>query len=429
MADPLLASLCSICHIQPPKYRCPRCGTRTCSLPCNKKHKNWSSCNGERDPTVFVPAAKLKTEAGIDHDYNFLTKIERSVEIAEKILRDEREILPQEGHNAQRPTKRARLHKGRSRGRVTLDDSSSRRWDRNSLQRMHRLGIHVSSVPFGMSRSKENKSSWNKRTGTINWQIEWIVLDDATPAEKGAAPKPTRIMHKLLDQTPLYVGFANSLGYHRYQKLSEQQRVEEKKARKRQQAGRDDEADIDGESADFGQDTQSTAWKAHSAPIQDQETTAWDGPERFRHVVEPTDESHRNDYQFFFQKPKRPSRAPETLIPLEPTENLATILPGLEVLEFPTICVLPAGSPIPTGYVLESRPKPKDKTTSKKRKSSALVDYAESSDGEDDVMDEDEEEEGDDTEGSEDGEVQDQGPVEEAETTSSSGSDSELDID
>ncbi len=429
MADPLLTSLCTICRIQPPKYKCPRCGTRTCSLPCIKKHKNWSSCNGERDPTVYVPPVKLRTDAGIDHDYNFLTKIERSVEIAEKVFREEREIIPQESNNAQHLNKRARLHKGRSRGRVTLDDNS-RRWDRNSLQRMQRLGIHVTSVPFGMSRSKENKTSWNKRTNSINWQVEWIVLDSTTSSEKekDATPNRTRIMYKLLDQTPLYVGFANSMGFYHYQKLSDQQRAEEKKARRKQQTVRDDEAitarGTARETAGFGQDVQSTSWSTQLFIMQNDATTAWAHSEQTPNEIDPTNEEGKNGYQFFYQKPRRPLKDPETLIPLEPTDNLATVLPGLDVVEFPTICVLPTSSPIPKGFVIEKRSRPKDQTIPKKRKGSALVNYG--SDEEDGEVNDDEDDKGGE---SEEGEIPNQGIMGNDDTTSSSGSDSDLDLD
>ncbi|KAI1245227.1 hypothetical protein MGN70_012117 [Eutypa lata] len=417
MADPLLTSLCGICRVQSPKYKCPRCGTRTCSLPCIKKHKNWSSCNGERDPTVYIPVSKLRTDAGIDHDYNFLTKIERSVEIAEKILRDERDILPQEDNNTQQPNKRARLHKGRSRGRVTLNENS-RRWDRNSLQRLQRLGIRVSSVPFGMSRSKDNKSSWNKRTNSINWQVEWMVLDSATSTENDATPKPKRIMHKLLDQTPLYVGFANSMGYYLYQQMNDQQRSEEKKARKKQQTVQEEKARMEREAANFGQDAESSAWNTQPSSLQNHATTAWARSEQLSDKIDPVDERQKNDYQFFYQKPIKRSRDPEKLIPLEPTETLASILPGIEVVEFPTIVVLPTGSNIPDGYAIENKPKPKAKTASKKRKTSALVDYgSDEEDGEDN-----------DDEGVEDGEVSDQDMVDD-DTTSSSGSDSDMDTE
>ncbi|KAI0843373.1 hypothetical protein F5Y06DRAFT_254760 [Hypoxylon sp. FL0890] len=392
MADPLLTSLCTICHIQAPKYKCPRCGTRTCSLTCVKKHKKWSSCNGERDPTVFIPREKLKTDAGIDHDYNFLTKIERSVERTEKILREEKEILPQEEYTPRAPpNKRARLHKGQSRGRVTLEDSS-RRWDRNSIQRMRQLGINITSLPYGMTRAKENKTSWNKRTRTMNWQIEWLEWKHADLTKGGNNTKPSRILHKILDEVPLYVGFAESQEYHRQQQLSDQERVQEKKQKalekKRKATG-------------SGQDVATTAWTGGEYMMQDPSTTTWSDAVLGSH----TPEGMKNRYRFFFLMPRTPSREPQKLIPLQPTDNLITILPGLDIVEFPTICVLPGNSTaVPDGYVVEARP-----GKSKKRRAYDLVGY--SSDEESDEEGEPIEEESD-----EPGEVDD--------TTSSSGSDS-----
>lgn len=429
MADPLLTSLCAICRVQTPKYKCPRCGTRTCSLPCIKKHKNWSSCNGERDPTVYVPVSKLRTDAGIDHDYNFLIKIERSVEIAEKILRDERDILPHED-TQQHNNKRARLHKGKSRGKVTLNENS-RRWDRNSLQRMQRLGIHVSCLPIGMSRSKENKSSFNKRTNSINWQVEWVVLEGSTSAETDKAPVPTRIMHKLLDETPLYVGFANSVGYHRYQQMNDEQRVEERKTRKKQQQITSGENGMNRE-ARFGQDVRSTAWTTLPSPVQDHTTAAWtrSEPLSLPDEIDPAAERRKDDYQFFYQKPTRRLKEPEKLIPLKPTDTLANILPGLDVVEFPTLCALPAGARVPDGYAIEKRPRPQAKTAPKKRKSSALVEYG--SDEEDGALDAElgnhEGEDNSKEEETEDGEILDQEMLED-DTTSSSGSDLDMDTE
>ncbi|KAI1780382.1 hypothetical protein F4818DRAFT_395533 [Hypoxylon cercidicola] len=382
MADPLLTSLCTICHIQSPKYKCPRCGARTCSLTCVSKHKKWSSCNGERDPTVYIPPEKLKTDAGIDHDYNFLTKIERSVERAEKILREERDILPEEAATPRRPpNKRARLNKGQSRGRVTFEENS-RKWDRSSIQRMRQLGIHVSSLPYGMTRAKENKTSWNRRTRTMNWQVEWFEWKTIVPEDSN--PQPSKMLYKVLDEVPLYLGFAETQEYHRRVQLSNQERAQEKKQKaseKKILAG-------------GGQDVTSTAWSGQEYVIQDSRTGAWNEVISGSYAIEALKDRCR----FYYLKPRTPSREQQKLIPLQPTENLATILPGLDIVEFPTICVLPANSTaIPDGYIVENRP-----SKSKKRQASSLVEYAS-------------EEEGEATENLE----------EQEDTTSSSGSDSD----
>ncbi|KAI1106828.1 hypothetical protein F4804DRAFT_286505 [Jackrogersella minutella] len=389
MADPLLTSLCTICHIQTPKYQCPRCGTRTCSLACVKKHKKWSSCDGKRDPTVYIPPEKLKTDAGIDHDYNFLTKIERSVERTEKILREEKDILPQENTTSRPPpNKRARFNKGQSRGRVTIEENS-RKWDRNSIQRMRQLGINVSSVPYGMTRAKENKSSWNKRTRTMNWQVEWLEWKDITSIEGDENQKPSRTLHKVLDEVPLYIGFAESQEYHRQRQLSDQERTQEKK-----QKASEEKKTLVGNS----QDVATTAWSGGDCVMQHLSTTTWNNTSLGSHI----NEGLKDKYRFFYLKPRTPSRETQKLIPLRPTDTLATMLPGLDIVEFPTIYVLPANSAdIPSGCVVEDRPR-----KSKKRPASGLVQY--SSEEEDGTLNEEE-----------DGQEDD-------DTTSSSGSDSDM---
>ncbi|KAI1210728.1 uncharacterized protein F4807DRAFT_57169 [Annulohypoxylon truncatum] len=393
MADPLLTSLCTICHIQTPKYKCPRCATRTCSLACVKKHKKWSSCNGERDPTVYIPREKLKTDAGIDHDYNFLTKIERSVERTEKILREEKEILPQEDNTSRPPpNKRARLHKGQSRGRVTLEESS-RRWDRNSIQRMRQLGINVSSLPYGMARAKENKTSWNKRTRTMNWQVEWLEWKDITLIEGDNSQdnnqKPLRLLHKMLDEVPLYIGFAETQEYHRQRQLSDQERAREKK----QKASEEKKI-----LAGSVQDVATTAWSGGECATQDSSTTTWNNKTLGSHISEEL----KDKYRFFYLKPRTPSRESQKLVPLRPTDNLTNILPDLDLVEFPTICVLPGNSAaIPDGYVVVEEKVGR----SKKRQGTSLVEYLS------------EEEEGENIDEENNGQVDD-------DTTSSSGSDS-----
>jgi len=45
---------CEVCEVAVFKYRCPRCLVKSCSLPCVKRHKLTSGCNGQRDKTAFV---------------------------------------------------------------------------------------------------------------------------------------------------------------------------------------------------------------------------------------------------------------------------------------------------------------------------------------------------------------------------------------
>ncbi|KAL2368752.1 hypothetical protein RJ035_007466 [Blastomyces gilchristii] len=79
-----LSDLCTICRINEPKYKCPRCSTPTCSLACSKRHKLWSQCSGVRDPAAYLKRKELATPVAFDKDFNFLSGIERYVERAER---------------------------------------------------------------------------------------------------------------------------------------------------------------------------------------------------------------------------------------------------------------------------------------------------------------------------------------------------------
>lgn len=145
--QPLLTDLCAICYTNPPKYRCPRCPgpVRTCSLPCYKRHQQRASCNGQRDPTAYVKKSDLVTPAGIDHDYNFLTGIERVLDKTEK----------DEGG------------KGRN--------SKGRHGKLYDYLRENR--IVVDKAPTGMSRQKTNNTRWLPNSKRIVWTVEWIDVD------------------------------------------------------------------------------------------------------------------------------------------------------------------------------------------------------------------------------------------------------------
>ncbi|KAI1433442.1 hypothetical protein GGR50DRAFT_668613 [Xylaria sp. CBS 124048] len=362
MADPLLTSLCTICHVQPPRYRCPRCKTRTCSLSCVKKHKLWSSCSGERDATAYIPLDKLKTDAGIDHDYNFLTKIERSIERADRIMRDDRHILPPEPSTNIPPKKKTRLNKGQSRGRTTIDNGP-RTWDKFMIHRLRDLGIHMSSLAYGMTRAKENMTSYNKRTRKINWQVEWLIFDTEASTAAGGQPQFKRLLHKALDETPLHVAFAEAVEFDRHRHLSDHQRAEEK-AQKREEK-RQEKRQASGQTA---QGQRPNTWQVPPCLMQDHTNGCWDNTPDTRgpHTAQ-------NGHRFFYLKPKTPSREPQRLLQVGDSDTLAGILPGREVVEFPTIYVLPAsGVGLGDGYILEEADK---RQLLRKRKASTLVDY------------------------------------------------------
>ncbi|KAL8714320.1 MAG: hypothetical protein Q9220_001651 [cf. Caloplaca sp. 1 TL-2023] len=146
-----------ICHIHPYRYCCPRCSSRTCSLPCTKRHKQWASCNGIRDRAAYVKRCDLATPKAIDHDYNYLTSIERQLDNAERDAESRginlyfsKRIEAQK--RAQQPAK----------GQMPLEAA------------IRRCRVVVDKAPKGMSRQKQNNTHWDRRAKCVVWTVEWV---------------------------------------------------------------------------------------------------------------------------------------------------------------------------------------------------------------------------------------------------------------
>lgn len=167
-ADALLSELCAICHTNPLKYKCPRCGIQTCSLPCVKRHKLWSQCSGVRNPAAYRKRNELATPASIDQDYNFITSVERSLARAEDEAADCGIDLDTEG--------RRKFVRGQRRTNIEIANS----------------GAIVLKAPEGMSRNKQNRSRWNMKQRFLSWTIEWILPDGSKSLANAQASRTVR---------------------------------------------------------------------------------------------------------------------------------------------------------------------------------------------------------------------------------------------
>ena len=152
-ADAPLTSLCTICHINPLKYTCPRCGIHTCSLPCVKLHKTRAQCSGIRNPAEYRKRSELASESSIDKDFNFITSVERNLQQADEGVKDKKiDLRPHNPPNF--------------KGGVGLEQAAEAR------------GVKLIRAPNGLSRRKENKSRVLGKGGNISWTVEWIGSSD-----------------------------------------------------------------------------------------------------------------------------------------------------------------------------------------------------------------------------------------------------------
>ncbi|KAL2131763.1 hypothetical protein VTI74DRAFT_4638 [Chaetomium olivicolor] len=382
MSGTVLSMLCSICHTEVPKYRCPRCGARTCSLPCVQKHKARADCDGVRNPRAFMPLSQLKTEAGIDHDFNFLTSIERARRNAEKDIVEARNLLSEKdlrppgedklfqkvwyGDEMRHVPINPNFYNNKKHGRPLEGPKAIDAFDKHVRRRLRYLDIETVTMPKGMARQRENKTAFNRRTGTVNWQVEWFVYDAhelgvGLSAQQDATQR-LRILYKSLEGTPLNKALASTLDWHRGQ-LDRQSRELQADPTKDNSDSEADETPRKKRKTHHNtkktaasqfqpQDFTTSAWPAaNPVTFQSPLTSAWSETTTSPSLPVTLEEKLSN-WQFFLAKAARPMPATKTLIPLRSTESLASALTGRTVVEFPTVYVMPAGRELPTGYML-----------------------------------------------------------------------------
>lgn len=67
---------CEACRTAAPKYTCPACHARTCSLPCVQAHKRATGCTGKRPRTTALPLGQMD-DASITEDARLLADAAR----------------------------------------------------------------------------------------------------------------------------------------------------------------------------------------------------------------------------------------------------------------------------------------------------------------------------------------------------------------
>ncbi|KAJ5558823.1 Zinc finger HIT-type [Penicillium sp. DV-2018c] len=320
-SEALLSDLCSICHVNPPKYRCPRCSTRTCSLPCTRRHKLWSECSGVRDPAAYLKRKEL-TESAFDRDFNFITGIERSLERAEREV-DNRGIdlsggAQTDDTNAQAGRKRKHPNQGLAKGEAAL------------LRGAEAARVTILRAPKGMSRNKQNGSRMHPKHKRLAWTIEWIsgdgekiigdsVLDTCSIAEayNRSHPRPK-------DQESLVESTKQE---DKNEDLSTPNNDTGGTSTAAQGGSNTTESEAPVESSQ-PPSTQDTTEKPVQASVVEAEKTQTDAVS-----------AHRGLY-FYLHRPRTTTKKP-VLAPISKSATLHTILQDRTVLEFPTIYALP----------------------------------------------------------------------------------------
>lgn len=152
-ALPSHAPQCAICSA-PPIYVCPRCSTRTCSLPCSKSHKERDVCSGIRDKAAYVPL-NAYGYAQLMSDYTFLEDMGRKTgDWGREIGRFEG------GYSTAKGGMRGGM-RGRGRGHGRAGDGRTRTKRDVLKMQLELRDIDMELLPPGMERRKLNQSTWD----------------------------------------------------------------------------------------------------------------------------------------------------------------------------------------------------------------------------------------------------------------------------
>lgn len=330
--EPPLSSLCRICNARLPQYICPRCSLRTCSLACIKRHKVWYECSGVRDATVFVPVKELYTVGGINHDYNFITSIERALERADRIVIDEKGLIPKRSERQEFAASR-RFKRKRVDDEVEIFEADNTK--KRMVSEAHRLKhacakscVMVEKAPPGMQRSKDNTS--RVYHGKISWQIEWITDDGK------------HMLGRIGEKIPLGEGYEEIL--RKSSGLPSEKRRNPDDLKREDSAKRrkiiDDMARSKPiEAASYLQNPKSARWNVQSSnsihPGQFLKLPKETSINLPREKVVP----FQSQYYFYLLRPSTPACQPKVVAPLDSTDTLSKLLRNRVVLEFPTIYV------------------------------------------------------------------------------------------
>ena len=252
----------------------------------------------------------LATPRGIDHDYNFITGIERKLDRAERDAGERGIVLGDAGDRARPPKGKSEIP--------------------NVQRAIQSCGVIVGRAPKGMMREKQNNTSWSPKYGSmrkhstslrpanqinrlkcLNWAIEWIP------------PSGRKSVSKILETTPISEAYTTHI-------LSTSSLSKKEKQRLRLFSNRKP--------------------PTPAAPSPPPTSTTPTSPTTY---TNPTANSSTSTLYFYLHRPLTPSPTP-VLIPLPPQTSLSTILPTRLVLEFPTIYILPhPPSSLPATFTLE----------------------------------------------------------------------------
>ncbi|KAL9067259.1 MAG: hypothetical protein Q9157_006869 [Trypethelium eluteriae] len=263
----------------------------------------------------------LATPAGVDHDYNFLSAVERSFDKAERVITDQGITVHQKGRNRRTPVIQSRT--------------------RNLRKHCKEHRIVVEYAPIGMTRQTCNRTYWDGTARCVFWLVEWIGSSGLRK-------------HCVCDER---LTLADAYANH-------SSKTARNKAKKRKREARKKAATEGSDAALKGQ-LRSELFLKEQPPLEaavkelDDEHAVMNSAESDC-ISQPNnqanvDESHSVKGIHFYLHKTHTRGSQTVLIPLAASDTILAALENRIIVEFPTIYALSyPQDQLPSGYVSEA---------------------------------------------------------------------------
>ncbi|KAL8655924.1 MAG: hypothetical protein Q9226_002848 [Calogaya cf. arnoldii] len=299
--------------------------------------------SGVRDPATYLKRSELATPKGIDHDYNYLTSIERQLDNAGRDA-ESRGILLHKGKQVGPAPKAHQLAKGE----LPLQNA------------IKQCRIVVDRAPKGMSRQKQNQTHWDRKAKRVVWTVEWVHRDGSREIGRCPDTEPLNVAYTKLGDAKASQSIAKVDSTAKPPKKKRKPNKAMSKAAivtpitppKDSPAGH-----VSSPSAITTSEVPTVSIDATPAPqiaVQNTATIAASPEDENPPLPSPRSEQPAVPaVHFYLLLPSTPTSY-RVLIPLDASDSLASALKDRLVLEFPTIYALKQSTDnLPKGFMNE----------------------------------------------------------------------------
>lgn len=143
---------CQICLTNQVKYRCPKCSTQSCSLPCLASHKSSQLCDGIASP---IHSQRINADewtwGALMRDQSYISSVSRLAEEKGKLLAEQKLI----------PGQRVSQSDVEREGTGRLDEKNEK--EDALVREAGKEGVELVLVSKGMSKRQRNSSRWDPK--------------------------------------------------------------------------------------------------------------------------------------------------------------------------------------------------------------------------------------------------------------------------